>query len=134
MELQDVTWPSQDDVILLASSDSVPDAPTLEEYDNGASGSFYSPSTSANSPVSTSSMIAPPRQRVAHKCSHCGKCFIYRYKVLEHQRLHTGENPYKCSQCGKSFRRSCDMSSHRRTHHLKRHLNKTHNVVQKQTV
>ncbi|KAK1874712.1 Zinc finger protein ZFMSA12A [Dissostichus eleginoides] len=47
MELQDVTWPSQDDVILLASSDSVPDAPTLEEYDNGASGSFYSPSTSA---------------------------------------------------------------------------------------
>nr|XP_033960723.1 uncharacterized protein LOC117462559 [Pseudochaenichthys georgianus] len=126
MEIQDVIWPSEDDVIILESSnagqttggkcsDSVPDALTLEEYDNEASGSFHSPSTSANSPASSSSMIAPPRQRVAHKCSHCGKCFIYRYKLLEHQRLHTGENPYKCSQCGKSFRRSCDMSSHRRT-------------------
>ncbi|KAM9845495.1 uncharacterized protein ACBR49_012228 [Aulostomus maculatus] len=73
------------------------------------------PSTSAGSSLLSSSMIGPLRQRVAHKCSQCGKCFIYRYELLEHQRLHTGENPYKCSQCGKAFRRTSDLSSHRRT-------------------
>ncbi|KAL0966994.1 hypothetical protein UPYG_G00303190 [Umbra pygmaea] len=65
-------------------------------------------------PFSGQSNLSPPR-RVAHKCPQCGRCFIYRYEMLEHQRLHTGENPYKCSQCGKTFRRSSDMSTHRRT-------------------
>nr|XP_029507543.1 zinc finger protein 37-like [Oncorhynchus nerka] len=74
-------------------------------------------STSTSSTLSSSSGVSPeqPRQRVAHRCPQCGRCFIYRYKMLEHQRLHTGENPYKCSQCGKTFRRSSEMSTHRRT-------------------
>ncbi|XP_071758274.1 uncharacterized protein LOC139913993 [Centroberyx gerrardi] len=84
-------------------------------YDDQASASSLAPSTSSDCPVSCSSMIGPPRQRVAHKCAQCGKCFIYRYELLEHQRLHTGENPYKCSQCGKAFRRTSDLSTHRRT-------------------
>ncbi|KAJ8011027.1 hypothetical protein DPEC_G00053930 [Dallia pectoralis] len=65
--------------------------------------------------ISGQSKANQPPRRVAHKCPHCGRCFIYRYKMLEHQRLHTGENPYKCSQCDKTFRRSSDMSTHRRT-------------------
>ncbi|XP_071216752.1 zinc finger protein ZFP2-like isoform X3 [Salvelinus alpinus] len=74
-------------------------------------------STSTSSTISASSGVSPeqPRRRVAHRCPQCGRCFIYRYKMLEHQRLHTGENPYKCSQCGKTFRRSSEMSTHRRT-------------------
>ncbi|XP_036842639.1 zinc finger and BTB domain-containing protein 17 isoform X4 [Oncorhynchus mykiss] len=74
-------------------------------------------STSTSGTLSSSSGVSPeqPRRRVAHRCPQCGRCFIYRYKMLEHQRLHTGENPYKCSQCGKTFRRSSEMSTHRRT-------------------
>nr|XP_046216567.1 zinc finger protein ZFMSA12A-like isoform X1 [Oncorhynchus gorbuscha] len=74
-------------------------------------------STTAEHAPSASSGVSPeqPRQRVAHRCPQCGRCFIYRYEMLEHQRLHTGENPYKCSQCGKTFRRSSEMSTHRRT-------------------
>ncbi|XP_034147237.1 zinc finger protein 624-like isoform X2 [Esox lucius] len=76
-----------------------------------------SPSTTPtmSSPSCTPGSSDQPPRRVAHKCPQCGRCFIYRYKMLEHQRLHTGENPYKCSQCGKTFRRSSDISNHRRT-------------------
>ncbi|CAK6952056.1 zinc finger protein ZFMSA12A-like [Scomber scombrus] len=95
-------------------SDSSPDVHSVD-YDNQASATCQAPSTSAESLVLSGSTIGPPRQRVAHKCTQCGKCFIYRYELLEHQRLHTGENPYKCSQCGKAFRRTSDLSTHRRT-------------------
>ncbi|CAB1434024.1 unnamed protein product [Pleuronectes platessa] len=90
-------------------SDRVPDVHIVEECDDRAT------STSAQSPVLSGSLIGHPRLRVAQKCSQCAKCFIYRYELLEHQRLHTGENPYKCSQCGKAFRRTSDLSTHRRT-------------------
>ncbi|XP_031162660.1 zinc finger protein ZFMSA12A-like isoform X1 [Sander lucioperca] len=123
MAIQDVSWPSEEETNILDSSnaqqttggkcsDSIPDV--VEEYDDGGSDTCRVPSTSTESPVLSSSKIGPPKQRVAHKCSQCGKCFIYRYKLLEHQRLHTGENPFKCSQCGKAFRRTSDMSTHRR--------------------
>ncbi|KAM6948356.1 uncharacterized protein FYW47_016327 [Aplochiton taeniatus] len=83
----------------------------------GASpGSSQPPSSASKSPTSSNAgIIVPPRRRVAHKCTQCDRCFIYRYELLEHMRLHTGENPYKCSQCGKAFRRTSDLSTHRRT-------------------
>ncbi|KAK2895660.1 hypothetical protein Q8A73_015148 [Channa argus] len=93
-------------------NDSVPDVSNVEENDEQPSATSRA---STENPLLSSSIIAPTRQRVAHKCTQCGKCFIYRYELLEHQRLHTGENPYKCSQCGKAFRRTSDMSTHRRT-------------------
>ncbi|KAL7386070.1 hypothetical protein ABVT39_003770 [Epinephelus coioides] len=86
-----------------------------EKCSDGPSDTCRAPSTSAESPVMSSSVIVPPRERVAHKCTQCGKCFIYRYQLLKHQRRHTGENPYKCSQCGKAFRTTSDLSTHRRT-------------------
>nr|XP_020460130.1 zinc finger protein ZFMSA12A-like [Monopterus albus] len=94
------------------SNDSIPDVHIVVVINDQPSSTSQAPSVPA---VLSSSMAGPPRQRVAHKCVQCGKCFIYRYKLVEHQRLHTGENPYKCSQCGKSFRRTSDMSTHRRT-------------------
>ncbi|XP_029309254.1 uncharacterized protein LOC115022414 [Cottoperca gobio] len=126
MAIQDTRWPSEAETNILDSSnaeqttggecsDSIPDAHVVEEYDDRASDTCRSPSMSTDSPLLSSSVIDPPRQRVAQKCTQCGKCFIYLYELLEHQRLHTGENPYKCSQCGKAFRRTSDLSSHRRT-------------------
>ncbi|XP_028283318.1 zinc finger protein 236-like [Parambassis ranga] len=124
--INDMTWTSEKESSILNNSnaekatgetgnDSFPDVSTVEEYGDGGTAS-QAPSTSLESPLTSSSVIGPPRQRVAHKCTQCGKCYIYRYELLEHQRLHTGENPYKCSQCGKAFRRASDLSSHRRTH------------------
>ncbi|XP_029931129.1 zinc finger protein ZFMSA12A [Myripristis murdjan] len=95
-------------------SDSVADL-NIVVCDDQTPANSLAPCTSSECPVSSSSMCVPPRQRIAHKCTHCGKCYIYRYELLEHQRLHTGENPYKCSQCGKAFRRTSDLSTHRRT-------------------
>ncbi|XP_054452266.1 zinc finger protein ZFMSA12A isoform X2 [Anoplopoma fimbria] len=126
MGIQDLSWPSEEETNVLdnsnaeqtrggESSDSIPDVHVVEEYDDGASDTCRALSKSPESLVLSSSVIGPPRRRVAHKCAQCGKCFIYRYELLEHQRLHTGENPYKCSQCGKAFRRTSDLSSHRRT-------------------
>ncbi|XP_064848116.1 zinc finger and SCAN domain-containing protein 16-like isoform X3 [Oncorhynchus masou masou] len=83
----------------------------VSEHQYSLSSTTAEHAPSASSGVSTEQ----PRQRVAHRCPQCGRCFIYRYEMLEHQRLHTGENPYKCSQCGKTFRRSSEMSTHRRT-------------------
>ncbi|XP_051262727.1 zinc finger protein ZFMSA12A isoform X1 [Dicentrarchus labrax] len=122
--IQDATWLPEEDTNILDSSNteqtaggkcchSIPDVHVVEEYEGRA------PSTSTESPVLSSSRICPPRRRVAHKCTQCGKCFIYRYELLEHQRLHTGENPYKCTQCGKAFRRTSDLSTHRRTQCIK---------------
>ncbi|XP_070700586.1 zinc finger protein ZFMSA12A isoform X1 [Pempheris klunzingeri] len=128
--VQDARWPSEEGTNSLDSSnaeqtaggrysDSTPDAHVAEECDDGASATGRAPSTSAQSPALSGSVIGAPRQRVAHKCPQCGKCFIYRYELLEHQRLHTGENPYRCSQCGKAFRRTSDLSTHRRTQCVK---------------
>ncbi|XP_073346545.1 uncharacterized protein [Pagrus major] len=128
IEIQDAQWPSEEETNILDSSNteqtggenrsnSIPDVHIVE--DDQASATCRAPSTCTQNPVLSSSINGPPRQRVAHKCTQCGKCFIYRYELLEHQRLHTGENPYKCSQCGKAFRRSSDMSTHRRTQCIK---------------
>ncbi|XP_041805797.1 zinc finger protein ZFMSA12A [Chelmon rostratus] len=128
--IQNAKQPSEEEANLLDSSseeqtaggkysDSIADVHTVEDDDDQASATCQAPSVSTESPISSSSMIGPPRQRVAHKCTQCGKCFIYRYELLEHQRLHTGENPYKCTQCGKAFRRTSDLSTHRRTQCIK---------------
>ncbi|XP_056276875.1 zinc finger protein ZFMSA12A isoform X2 [Pseudoliparis swirei] len=120
--VQDARWPSEEGTHSDANltregkhSDGIPDVNAAEEFDGGPSDPRRAPSKSAESLVLSGSATGPPRQRVAHKCAQCGKCFIYRYELLEHQRLHTGENPYECSQCGKAFRRTSDLSSHRRT-------------------
>ncbi|KAM9349976.1 uncharacterized protein ABDE67_009698 [Symphorus nematophorus] len=126
---QDAGWPSEEKTNMDSStaqqtaggpgSDSTPDVHIVGENDDRASTTCRVPATPTHSPVSCSPMIGPPRRRVAHKCTHCGKCYIYRYELLEHQRVHTGENPYKCTQCGKAFRRTSDLSTHRRTQCVK---------------
>ncbi|XP_046883858.1 zinc finger protein 665-like [Hypomesus transpacificus] len=55
-----------------------------------------------------------PRQRYAHSCPQCGRCFRYRFEFLDHQRFHTGVKPYKCSQCVKAFRTDAHLAGHRK--------------------
>ncbi|XP_066471711.1 zinc finger and SCAN domain-containing protein 23-like [Tiliqua scincoides] len=51
-----------------------------------------------------------------YACSYCGKSFSSKSYVIKHERIHTGEKPYKCSDCGRGFSRRDVLVAHQRTH------------------
>ncbi|XP_039474486.1 zinc finger protein interacting with ribonucleoprotein K-like isoform X2 [Oreochromis aureus] len=52
-----------------------------------------------------------------YPCTHCSKSFDFRFRLIEHMRIHTGEKPYSCSICQKTFR----IAQSLRLHMVKRH-------------
>lgn len=54
-----------------------------------------------------------------HKCETCGKSFVTKQKLNEHQNTHTGNAPIKCPDCDESFRRYSNLIQHRNRYHLK---------------
>ncbi|XP_068113530.1 oocyte zinc finger protein XlCOF22-like isoform X2 [Hyperolius riggenbachi] len=49
-------------------------------------------------------------------CRECGKCFINRYKLDVHKRIHTGKKPYPCQECGKCFLLKGQLTAHQKSH------------------
>ena len=61
-----------------------------------------------------------------HKCTTCGKGFIFPDKLEEHYNVHTGAKPFKCKYCPKSYG-----SVGTRNMHQKSHLGIKRNYVKK---
>ncbi|XP_005412722.1 PREDICTED: zinc finger protein 350 isoform X2 [Chinchilla lanigera] len=51
-----------------------------------------------------------------HRCSLCGKAFSRKFMLTEHHRTHTGEKPYECTECGKAFLKKSRLNIHQKTH------------------
>uniref|UniRef100_A0A8D1FEP0 Zinc finger protein 613 n=3 Tax=Sus scrofa TaxID=9823 RepID=A0A8D1FEP0_PIG len=73
-------------------------------------GSYMNSNSQFIKPLETQKMNKP------HVCTECGKAFVKKSRLIDHQRVHTGEKPHGCSVCGKAFSRKSRLSEHQKTH------------------
>ena len=53
----------------------------------------------------------------AHECDICKKTFSVKGNLVQHFRIHLGEQPYGCSECEKWFTQISARDRHIRTVH-----------------
>ena len=51
-----------------------------------------------------------------YACRYCKKMFPVPAKVVNHERIHTGERPFSCQICGKSFAEKGTLKRHQIIH------------------
>ena len=51
-----------------------------------------------------------------HKCTTCGKGFIYPDKLEEHYNVHTGAKPFKCKYCPAAYGSNGTKAMHEKGH------------------
>ncbi|TDH06193.1 hypothetical protein EPR50_G00129780 [Perca flavescens] len=98
-----------------ACDDENNDVPQIVMFDEELS---TNPSTSTDFPESPkrTDISSSPRRRPQsgmHKCPECDKCFKHHSVLIEHQRVHSGLQPYNCSECGRAFRTATLLAGHR---------------------
>jgi DNA-directed RNA polymerase subunit RPC12/RpoP len=55
-----------------------------------------------------------------YDCGTCGKSFVRRSILKDHQLTHSGQKPYECPRCGKAFTRKNDCTRHEKIHDNRR--------------
>ncbi|KIX96919.1 uncharacterized protein Z520_07033 [Fonsecaea multimorphosa CBS 102226] len=53
-------------------------------------------------------------------CGLCGKSFVRRGILRDHELAHSGQKPYECARCGKAFTRKNDCTRHEKIHENRR--------------
>ncbi|XP_045148357.1 LOW QUALITY PROTEIN: zinc finger protein 613-like [Echinops telfairi] len=52
-----------------------------------------------------------------YSCSLCGEAFLKNFKLLEHHHtIHKGQKLYQCSECGKAYLHKPQLNEHQKTH------------------
>ncbi|XP_049633287.1 zinc finger protein 445 [Suncus etruscus] len=63
---------------------------------------------------------APVEEEKAFLCQQCGKTFIRKKSLINHQRTHTSEKSYQCSECGEEFTHQAAFVFHQQQHAIER--------------
>ena len=55
-------------------------------------------------------------EKKKHSCAICGKSLSDKYKLAQHEKVHTGEKPYECDVCKKTLTSKYYLTTHKMVH------------------